>query len=170
MDLKSFAENVAKFGLPILGAALPIPGGAALGAALASYIGSPSAKPEDILATLSTSAEAVLKAKEFEAEHREAILKICVDYETALQNSQKDVIVSEAKGESVLQRNWRPLLMLWFGILIGLYWFGVSPPNMSQSTIDQLFELMKLGIGGYVIGRSVEKTAATAAQYFGGRN
>ena len=79
MDFTSIAGQIAKIGLPLLGAVLPIPGGAALGTALASYIGSPSAKPEDILATLTASADAVEKAKEFQTTHTETMLQLHQD-------------------------------------------------------------------------------------------
>jgi len=69
-----------------------------------------------------------------------------------------DIILAEAQGESWLQRNWRPMMMLWFGALLGLYWFGVLPPNLTQGTLDNLFNLLQLGIGGYIGGRTVEKT------------
>ena len=80
-----------------------------------------------------------------------------IEYETKLMDNQAKVILAEAQGESWLQRNWRPLMMVWFAILLGLYWFGLTPPNLSQETINQLFTLMQLGIGGYIIGRSGEK-------------
>lgn len=68
------------------------------------------------------------------------------------------VIVAEAQGESWLQRNWRPMLMVLFGVivannyLLAPYGFGHRvdlPPDM--------WELLKIGVGGYVLGRSVEK-------------
>lgn len=76
MDLKSFGEAVAKIGLPLLGAVLPIPGGAAIGTALAAAIGAGSSKPEDILAALTSNADAIEKAKEFEAAHTETMLQL----------------------------------------------------------------------------------------------
>src|SRR4051812_48054798 len=36
----------------------------------------------------------------------------CLEYENKLLEAQKDVVLQEAKGESWLQRNWRPILML----------------------------------------------------------
>lgn len=74
-----------------------------------------------------------------------------------------EVIVAEAKGESWLQRNWRPLLMCLFGLIVAnnyvlapyvLLFMGIDveltiPPDM--------WDLLKIGIGGYVVGRSVEK-------------
>ena len=72
-----------------------------------------------------------------------------------------DVIVAEANGASWLQRNWRPLTMLWFSALIGMYWFGYAPDYLTENPelVQELFELIKLGLGGYVIGRSAEKIA-----------
>lgn len=157
MDFKDIAEKVAAFGLPLLGAALPLPGGAAIGAALASYISSPSAKPEDILNTLANSADAVLKAKQFESEHSEKITDMYLNFLTAQDAAQSNIIIAEAKGESWLQRNWRPFMMLTFMFLLVSYWFGYSPPNMTQETLNNVFALLKLGIGGYIGGRSLEK-------------
>ena len=70
-----------------------------------------------------------------------------------------EIIKGEIGGESWLQRNWRPLLMLWFAGLVGAHWLGYTPPNLSQETIAALLGIVKVGIGGYVVGRSVEKTA-----------
>lgn len=90
MDLIELAKQVAKIGLPLLGAVLPIPGGAAIGTALASAIGSPSAKPEDILATLTSSAEAVQKAREFELTHQERMLDLQQRHELGMYQTEVD--------------------------------------------------------------------------------
>lgn len=73
------------------------------------------------------------------------------------------VTIAEVQGESWLQRNWRPMLMIWFSILIGAYWFGFVPSNMPVSVIDQLFTLVQIGVGGYVVGRSAEKVTSQLA-------
>jgi hypothetical protein len=90
MDWKSLAGEVAKIGLPLLGAVLPIPGGAAIGTALASHIGAKSSAPEDILAALTSSAEAVQKAREFEATHQERMLELTQKQELALVQADVD--------------------------------------------------------------------------------
>ncbi len=73
--------------------------------------------------------------------------------------AQVSIITTEAQG-NWLQRSWRPLTMVWFSILLGMYWFGFAPDYLIENptTVDQLFDLLKLGIGGYVLGRSVEKS------------
>ena len=72
------------------------------------------------------------------------------------------VIVAEASG-NWLQRSWRPLLMLTFAGLIVARWFGYSAPNLSEAEMLRLWDIVNLGIGGYVVGRSVEKVAPAIA-------
>jgi hypothetical protein len=74
---------------------------------------------------------------------------------------QTSIIIAEAQGESWLQRNWRPVTMLGFLTIIFMYWFGIQPENVSQETITELFGIIKIGLGGYVLGRSGEKIAKT---------
>lgn len=75
---------------------------------------------------------------------------------TALELATK-VIMAEAGGESWLQRNWRPIVMLVFAGLITARWLGLSAPGISDALELKLFEIVQLGLGGYVIGRSAEK-------------
>jgi hypothetical protein len=67
------------------------------------------------------------------------------------------IITAEAQGESWLQRNWRPLLMLWFAALVGAHWLGFTPPNLPESVVNNLLDIVQVGVGGYVLGRSGEK-------------
>ncbi|KZN57615.1 hypothetical protein N473_06995 [Pseudoalteromonas luteoviolacea CPMOR-1] len=83
-----------------------------------------------------------------------------LDLQSQVVNAQQQVIVAEAKGESRLQRNWRPITMLTFLTLIVLDSFGVLAFRLSE----QAWELLQLGIGGYVIGRTVEKAAPQIKQ------
>lgn len=67
------------------------------------------------------------------------------------------IITAEAQGESWLQRNWRPLLMLWFAGLVGAHWLGFTPPNLPEAVVISLLDIVQVGVGGYVLGRTVEK-------------
>lgn len=89
-----------------------------------------------------------------------------LDSNSEVVKSGASVIMAEASGESWLQRNWRPMLMVWFSILIGGYWFGYVPNNMPVEIVAKLFDLVTIGIGGYVGGRSLEKIANTIAPAF----
>lgn len=71
--------------------------------------------------------------------------------------SATSIIMAEVQGDSWLQRNWRPALMVWFAGLVGAYWFGFTPENLTPDAIDNLFQLVQIGVGGYVVGRSGEK-------------
>jgi hypothetical protein len=74
--------------------------------------------------------------------------------------SKKEIIVSEATGHSWLQRNWRPITMLVFVYIIAHNY--IIAPLFSLKFLPippDMWELLKLGIGGYVIGRSAEKIA-----------
>jgi len=68
------------------------------------------------------------------------------------------VIVAEAQGDSWLQRNWRPILMCLFGIIIANNYI-VSPifGGLMMPLPPEMWDLLKIGIGGYIVGRSGEK-------------
>ena len=104
------------------------------------------------------ASEAVLLGNIFVSDRSVEIVSRLVDTETSL-------ILAEMHG-TFLQRSWRPLMMLWFAALIGMWWFGVEPDNFTQADKDNLFGLLKLGIGGYVVGRSAEKVVPKAIEAF----
>jgi len=102
---------------------------------------------------------------------QQAALKAQVDaaaqaanYEQALLDNQTKLVAAEAAGASWLQRNWRPLSALFLLGLVGAYWFGFSNPHLTQDTINDCFSLVKICVGGYVGGRTVEKVAPHAVQ------
>ena len=70
--------------------------------------------------------------------------------------AQASIITAEAKG-GFLQRNWRPLLMLVFAGLIVAHWFGFTAPNIPESVQNSLLNIVLVGMGGYIVGRSGEK-------------
>ena len=85
-----------------------------------------------------------------------------------MQNAQKAVITTETTG-NWLQRSWRPVVMLAFAFIIFYSYFlqpAFFPEAVSvESKIPEKFwSLLELGLGGYVIGRSVEKVAGTVTK------
>lgn len=81
-----------------------------------------------------------------------------LDYENKLLENQSKIIESEAKGESWLQRNWRPMLMvICMFIMLNNYvlvpYFGIPVATLD----DHIWTLMEMGVTGYVAGRSLEK-------------
>lgn len=76
------------------------------------------------------------------------------------------IIKAEATGESWLQRNWRPILMLSIvaivvnNYLLYPYLVLFGAPAVVLELPPELFNLMTVGVGGYVVGRSAEKVMA----------
>jgi hypothetical protein len=111
MELKDIGRAIAAIGLPLLGAALPVPGGMVIGTALAQAINSPSAKPEDILTTLTSNVEALQKAREFEATNHASLVKIAVDYELAQRSADSADLAAvnatmQAEAVASVRENW----------------------------------------------------------------
>lgn len=75
-------------------------------------------------------------------------------------NVQGEVIKKEMEG-NFLQKSWRPLLMLTFGTILVCKWFGLTDGNIDYELELKLMDIVQLGLGGYVVGRSVEKVAGT---------
>ena len=102
------------------------------------------------LDNLFTSKEEKIKAEN-------VIKQILIEKQLELQKMQTEIIVTEAKG-NWLQRSWRPILMLAFGFIV-IYVKFIAPlfdlkiPELE----NEFWNLLQLGIGGYVIGRSAEK-------------
>ena len=76
---------------------------------------------------------------------------------TELESAAK-IVLAEAQG-SWLQRNWRPLLMVTFAGLVVAHWFGFTAPDIPESVQNSLLNIVMVGVGGYVVGRSGEKIA-----------
>ena len=73
-------------------------------------------------------------------------------------NAAAKIVLAEAQG-SWLKGNWRPLTMLIFVGLICAHWLGFTPDNLSEAQVLELMDLVQIGLGGYVLGRSAEKVS-----------
>ncbi len=95
------------------------------------------------------------------------LLKEIQNAESKAMQAQASVIVAEANGESWLQRNWRPMLMVAFGFIIVNNYilvpyfnlFGI--PVVALDIPPPLWTLLQLGIGGYIASRGAEKMVTT---------
>jgi hypothetical protein len=105
--------------------------------------------------------------KDLAAQLKQDLEKSYLSADLSSMQEQASVIKVEAQGESFLQRNWRPIIMLMFGYVI-FNNFILAPyvqcfyhafPILPVPT--DLWDLLKLGIGGYVVGRSAEKITKT---------
>ena len=87
------------------------------------------------------------------AELRANLLGKVLDITSKLIEVQSNVIVAEAQGQGWLQRNWRPMTMMTFLVLVVLDAFGLLPNPIAP----KMWSLLQIGLGGYVVGRSAEK-------------
>lgn len=71
------------------------------------------------------------------------------------------IITAEVSNGYWLAGVWRPILMMFFAGLIGARWFGYMPVNMSEAELMKVYDLLQLGIGGYIGGRTLEKVVGT---------
>ena len=97
-------------------------------------------------------------------EKQAEIEKMLVEAEGKARQAQTEIIMAEAQGQSWMQRNWRPLLMMVIIIIVANNF--IIYPYMSIFTDkvkvldlpDKLWTLMEIGVGGYILGRTAEKT------------
>ena len=68
------------------------------------------------------------------------------------------VIVAESKSESWITRSWRPITMLTFVGLVAAHWLGFTAENITDEIVQSLLDIVKVGLGGYMVSRGVEKS------------
>jgi hypothetical protein len=86
------------------------------------------------------------------------------DIQATRDRAAADIIRAEAQSGNRLAASWRPIVMLTFTALIVARWLGFSAPGISDAEVLKLWDIVQLGLGGYVMGRSVEKIAPQIAQ------
>lgn len=97
----------------------------------------------------------------------ELMIKLA-DLDKAITDAQSNVVIAEAQGQSWLQRNWRPLLMLTIITIVANNY--ILAPYLSIWTDkvkvldlpERLWGLMEIGVGGYIVSRGVEKVKGAA--------
>ena len=73
------------------------------------------------------------------------------------------IIQAEAASPHWLPSNIRPLILLVLMGLIVSFWFGYIPPHFNDPMspmMMEVFSLLKIGFGGYIGGRTIEKVAS----------
>ena len=84
------------------------------------------------------------------------LLELLVEHEKEMARSRSTTVVEEARG-GWLQRSWRPLVMLVFALIVLVGTFTTLP---LLSDTSRFWDLLEIGLGGYVVGRGGEKMAA----------
>lgn len=121
---------------------------------------------------LVTSDEERMKAQRELDKLRNELGKAVLEHEKHLISAQRSIIEKELNSGSWIARNWRPLLMVLFGAIVGYNYLILPVSEFIVTTFhinvwipskeelpDNIWDLLKIGVGGYIIGRSSEKVA-----------
>lgn len=101
------------------------------------------------------------KRDEIERETKLALL----EHADSIEKVRGEIILAEAKSQSWLTATWRPLLMMVVVAIIAVNYLvfpivAIAYPQIMDNVLelpDQLWNLLTLGVGGYIVGRSGEK-------------
>lgn len=116
-----------------------------------------------LVAPMTTLIERLFPDKAQQDKAKAELMTIMAQSEATKTRARADVVIAEAKGESWLQRNWRPLTMLIFNLIIAfnflfcpiLGMFGIVVPFLPIPA--DMWYLLTLGITGYVVDRGITK-------------
>ena len=121
-----------------------------------------------VLAVIERTQAAKLDKAAIEAELERAIAAELTRLAATEISARRDVLIAELRGESWLQRNWRPLVAIIFAAVIVFYglilpiavdWFGAPPVRIGDTLLGWIMTSVNIAIGGYIGGRTVEKVA-----------
>ena len=111
-----------------------------------------------IIDDLSTSDEERLTAQATLLKLERDFQVSIMDADVAFAKEQAKVLEAEVASSSWLASSWRPILMLVFTYIIAHNF--VIAPLFSITVVpipEPMWELLKIGVGGYIVGRSAEK-------------
>ncbi len=106
---------------------------------------------------LHTSEEEKLAAKASTLSTYAEAIEVALRAEQAQLETRARIIEAEAKSEHWITSAWRPITMLTFVALVVADQTGLLAFRLAS----EAWTLLQLGLGGYVVGRSVEKVAPT---------
>ena len=92
-----------------------------------------------------------------------AALSQLMEHQHEIEQVAGQIVRTEAASSHWLAANWRPLTMLTFTGLIVARWFGFAAPELSEAEYLALWDIVEIGLGGYIVGRSAEKIVPTVA-------
>ena len=107
----------------------------------------------ELIDNLHTSEEERLEIKQKMFELQVNAFNKAEEYEQELLKAKASIVMAEAQGASWIQRNWRPITMLTFLVLVVADSFGLLAFRLA----NEAWTLLQIGLGGYVVGRSAEK-------------
>jgi hypothetical protein len=125
---------------------------------------------KDVIDEFHHSGEEKLEAQMVLFKLEQGMREKLLEYDAKIKDLQANIIMSEAKGQAWMQQNWRPLVMLIFGAIIAnnyilAPWISVVAAvfgsDFRAPILEfpaQFWQLLVIGVGGYIAGRTIEKT------------
>ena len=116
---------------------------------------------DDLGQALSSEAKEAIDIKLLELDAVLARLKVKTD------ELRSNIIIAETKSQSWLARNWRPILMLTIIAIIANNYIIFPYASLFTTKVKMLvlpghlWSLLKIGVGGYIVGRSAEQVVKT---------
>ena len=110
------------------------------------------------------SPEQKAKLEQGLAEAQNQLTNSVIKYHENEIEQKASIIRAEAQGDSWVQKSWRPITMLVFVFIIAnnyilfpyISLFGGKATTLAIP--PDMWSLLKIGLSGYVVGRSVEKS------------
>lgn len=102
-----------------------------------------------------------------QAAAKQAMAQMYLTGELQEMTTSAGVISAEAASANRLTSSWRPMLMYVFmaiiinNYILAPYLQAMFHVGLTLQLPPDMWDLLKLGVGGYVVGRSVEKAATT---------
>lgn len=116
-----------------------------------------------LLPAIFSIVDKLIPDKEAQSKAKVELLKLSQDGDLKELEAAVSIVNAEAKSEHWVVAAWRPITMLVFVAIIAnnyllypylsLFWTNAPILELPQD----LWGLLKIGLGGYVVGRSVEK-------------
>lgn len=95
--------------------------------------------------------------------------RVLIQNEFEIAKAAAGVVQAEAASTHWLAANWRPLTMITFVLLIVSRWLGFAAEGMTEAEYLSIYDIIKIGLGGYVGGRTIEKVSDKIAPLFKGK-
>ncbi len=123
-----------------------------------------------LIPAITSLIDKLIPDKAAQAEAKIKLLELSQQGQLKELESAMSIITAEAKSEHWLVAAWRPITMLVFVSIIAnnyllypyltLFWSDAPVLELPPD----LWQLLKIGLGGYVVGRSVEKSVKAYKQ------
>ena len=123
-----------------------------IGTDILGFIGGIFKPAVDLIDNVHTSEEEKLQLRNELVKTQSEVAAKMLEYESKVVDIQAQVMTSEAKS-NWFTASWRPITMITFLVLVVCDSFGLLPFRLA----NEAWELLKIGIGGYIGARSIEK-------------